>query len=94
MVTTTSSALGSSWATEIAMSPVPGASQARGRPARPTIRQTGTVPGRCSRGPRHRIARSAPANMPMEISFAPRGDRHEHAIQIGGLCMHAEQARQ
>ena len=47
-------------------------------------------------------ARPTPQNRPVSTGehadgdqfHAPRGDRHEHAIQIGGLCMHAEQARQ
>ena len=72
VVTTTSSALGSAWATEIAMSPVPGAKSSKrtsGLPHHTSDRNCSKE--RCSRGPRHRIARSAPANMPMEISFTP-----------------------
>ena len=59
-------------ATEIAMSPVPGAKSSKrtsGSPHHTSDRNCSKE--RCSRGPRHRIARSAPANMPMEISFTP-----------------------
>ena len=72
VVTTTSSAFGSACATEIAMSPVPGArssSNTSGSPHHTSDRNCSKE--RCSLGPRHRMALSAPANMPMEISFTP-----------------------
>ena len=72
VVTTTSSAFGRVCATEIAMSPVPGArssSSTSGSPHHTSDRNCSRE--RCSLGPRHRIARSAPANMPMEINLTP-----------------------
>ena len=73
VVTTTSSAFGRACATEIAMSPVPGAkssSSTSGSPHHTSDRNCSSE--RCKRGPRQRIARSAPANMPMEIIFTPQ----------------------
>ena len=72
VVTTSSSADGTSWATEMAMSPVPG-----GRSSSSTSRspqQTSArncCSARCSIGPRHTTAVLPGVNMPIEMTRTP-----------------------
>src|SRR5689334_13951933 len=75
VVTTSSSALGSRWPTEIATSPVPG-----GRSSSSTSRSPQyTSPRNCSSarcriGPRHGTGSLALVNMPTEMTFTPCAD--------------------
>ena len=73
VVTTTICAAGRNWATEMAMSPVPGGrSRTRTSGSSHHTSERNCCNERCKRGPRHRIARSVPANMPMLMRSTPQ----------------------
>ncbi len=72
VVTTSNSALGTSWASEIAMSPVPGgrsSSSTSRSPQKTSARNCWRA--RCSIGPRQTTAVLPGVNIPIEMTFTP-----------------------
>ena len=95
VVTTRISAFGTSCATEIAMSPVPGgrsSSRTSRSPQYTSARNCWSA--RCSIGPRQttgRVARGEHADG--DDLHAVRGRRHDHVLDLGGPAVRAEHAR-
>ncbi len=72
VVTTRISALGSNWASEIAMSPVPGGRSSSSTSRSPQYTSARNCwSARCSIGPRHTTGVLFCVNMPIEITFTP-----------------------
>ena len=75
MVTTSSSAVGSIWATEMAMSPVPGGrSSSRTSRSPQNTSARNCCRARCSIGPRQTTGALPLVNIPIEMTFTPCAD--------------------
>ena len=80
VVTTSSSATGSIWATEMATSPVPGGRSSSSTSRSPQYTSArNCCSARCSIGPRQTTGVLPLVNMPMEMTFTPCAD--------GGMIM-------
>ena len=86
MVTTISSAPGSSWATESAMSPVPGGRSMSSTSRSPQYTSArNCCSARWSMGPRHTTGVLPLVNIPIEMTLHVMGDgRHDHLLDLGG----------
>src|SRR6476620_6571317 len=94
VVTTSNSADGTSWATEIAISPVPGGKSISRTSRSPQYTSPrNCCKARCSIGPRHTTAVLPGVNMPIEMTFTSCDRRHDHLLDLGRLAGDAEHAR-